>query len=340
MGARVIRGTHSEFIFPTFVMLIEWPRLDRHSKSRMGETRRVLVAEVPAPDVTGGTPSARDSGRVVSGAAWRDTLAPALKADRDVLDIVSSSSGALEALDRHAYDVLIVDTLLGTEQVLAHPTAAKARILLTAAEYDNRTVIAALRGRVHSLLLKGMTAAEVLPAVDAALRAHEEPAIEVMSAEESWLEVLVPCTLPTAERLLSFLARLNSDLPDSLRDAVNQALRELLSNAVEWGGRLDPKRRVRVTCMRGVRLVVYRIADPGPGFRIDALPHAAVNNPADNPLEHSFVREEKKIRPGGFGISLVRGLVDELMYNERHNEVIFIKYLNDPGLEGPSGSAR
>ena len=293
----------------------------------MGESRRVLVAELPAPDVSGRPPSARDNRRVVSGAAWREALAPALKPDRDVLDIVSSPSAALEALDRHPYDLLIVDTDLGQEQVLAHPAAAQARILLTAAEFDNHTVIAALRGRVHSLLSKAMTAAEVLPAVDAALRARDEPPIEVVSAQETWLEVLVPCTLPAAERVLSFLARLHSDLPDHLRDAMNQALRELLSNAVEWGGRLDPEGRVRVTCMRGVRLVVYRIADPGQGFRIDALPHAAVSNPADSPLEHALVREEKNIRPGGFGISLVRGLVDELLYNERHNEVIFIKYL-------------
>ena len=79
--------------------------------------------------------------------------------------------------------------------------------------------------------------------------------------------------------------------------------------------------------MRGVRLILYRIADPGPGFRIESLPHAAVNNPVDRPLEHALVREEKKIRPGGFGISLVRGMVDELTYNEAHNEVMFVKYL-------------
>ena len=32
------------------------------------------------------------------------------------------------------------------------------------------------------------------------------------------------------------------------------------------------------------------------------------------------------MRPGGFGILLVRNLVDELVYNERGNEVILIEY--------------
>ena len=39
------------------------------------------------------------------------------------------------------------------------------------------------------------------------------------------------------------------------------------------------------------------------------------------------VREEKQLRPGGFGLLTVREQVDELVYNEKHNEVIFIKYL-------------
>jgi hypothetical protein len=33
------------------------------------------------------------------------------------------------------------------------------------------------------------------------------------------------------------------------------------------------------------------------------------------------------VRPGGFGILLTRNLVDELIYSEKGNEVLFIKYL-------------
>ena len=40
------------------------------------------------------------------------------------------------------------------------------------------------------------------------------------------------------------------------------------------------------------------------------------------------VREEQGIRPGGFGLVMVRGKVDELIYNEKQNEVLFIKYLD------------
>jgi anti-sigma regulatory factor (Ser/Thr protein kinase) len=40
------------------------------------------------------------------------------------------------------------------------------------------------------------------------------------------------------------------------------------------------------------------------------------------------VRQEKGLRPGGFGLLMTRQLVDELLYNEAQNEVIFVKYLD------------
>jgi hypothetical protein len=40
------------------------------------------------------------------------------------------------------------------------------------------------------------------------------------------------------------------------------------------------------------------------------------------------VREQKGLRAGGFGLLMVRAKVDELVYNEKQNEVIFMKYLD------------
>jgi anti-sigma regulatory factor (Ser/Thr protein kinase) len=39
-------------------------------------------------------------------------------------------------------------------------------------------------------------------------------------------------------------------------------------------------------------------------------------------------REDQGRRPGGFGMLIVRQIVDELVYNERGNEVLLIKYLS------------
>ena len=102
----------------------------------------------------------------------------------------------------------------------------------------------------------------------------------------------------------------------------------MLSNAVEYGGGLDSRKQVEVRYVRLRRAVICRIKDPGNGFDPTELDHAAINNPNHDPLHHESVREAKGLRAGGFGILLTRQLVDELVYNERRNEVLFVKYLS------------
>jgi anti-sigma regulatory factor (Ser/Thr protein kinase) len=123
------------------------------------------------------------------------------------------------------------------------------------------------------------------------------------------------------------MKHLETGLSDEVRESVAFAFKELLLNAVEWGGKLDPKRKVRIAYLRGKRMLIYRIADPGQGFTMEGLDHAAISYP-DDPIKHVGVRESKKLRPGGFGLLTVRASVDELIYNERQNEVVFVKYLD------------
>jgi anti-sigma regulatory factor (Ser/Thr protein kinase) len=112
-----------------------------------------------------------------------------------------------------------------------------------------------------------------------------------------------------------------------MRNTIGSAFRELVLNAVEWGCKLDPNRKVRIAYVRSSRMLLYRVADPGPGFSFRDLAHAAVGQPADDPVAHMAVRDQLGIRPGGFGIAMTRSMADELIYNEAQNEVIFVKYL-------------
>jgi anti-sigma regulatory factor (Ser/Thr protein kinase) len=160
--------------------------------------------------------------------------------------------------------------------------------------------------------------------------AAEEPSwddgIEVVSATPEWIRTFVRCDLKTADRLLQFLNEV-ADLPDEERHDVARAFREMLLNAIEHGGQLDPTKSVEIDYLRARRMVTCRIADPGPGFKLNDIPHAAVANPAGDPVRHMAVREEQGLRPGGFGILLARQLVDQLIYGEEGNEVLLVKYL-------------
>jgi anti-sigma regulatory factor (Ser/Thr protein kinase) len=156
------------------------------------------------------------------------------------------------------------------------------------------------------------------------------PPIEVLRAESRWIELLVPCARQAVERAERFINQVDSDLDVDAREFFALAVRELLMNAVEWGGKLDATQRVRVIRMRARGVLVYRITDPGEGFRLDDLPHAAVAHAGESAIAHMEVRDRAGMRAGGFGLMLARAIADELMFNERGNEVTFVKYLAEP----------
>jgi anti-sigma regulatory factor (Ser/Thr protein kinase) len=124
------------------------------------------------------------------------------------------------------------------------------------------------------------------------------------------------------------MARFLADLDEQARDSLGVALHELLMNAVEWGGGLDPAKQVRISLLRGQRMVLFRIADPGRGFRLNRLIHPTPEDHAARPEGLQVEREKMGLRPGGYGLVLVRAAADELIYSEVANEVVFIKYLN------------
>jgi anti-sigma regulatory factor (Ser/Thr protein kinase) len=107
-----------------------------------------------------------------------------------------------------------------------------------------------------------------------------------------------------------------------------QALREILLNAMEHGAAFNADQVVEVTAIRTERSMVFYLRDPGAGFRLEALSHAAIANPSDDPIAHILKREEEGMRPGGYGLLVVSGIVDELIYSEIGNEVLLIKYLD------------
>ena len=140
----------------------------------------------------------------------------------------------------------------------------------------------------------------------------------------------VRCEMKTAERLMQFFHEI-IDLPHGENEIVAVALRELLMNAIEHGGKFDPEKYVEISYLRTRRAVSCRIKDPGEGFSLAEIPHAAIMNPPDDPLRHLTYREAENLRPGGFGVLLVKNSIDELLYNEKGNEVVLIKYIDTAG---------
>lgn len=190
-------------------------------------------------------------------------------------------------------------------------------------------VIAALRARVFACFTPPFDSGEIARLAGGAASDNQwRDDIQVLSARPGWVSVRVNCRILTAERLLTFAKELSVQLPEDTRQEMMTALREILLNAMEHGAAFNPEQVVEVTAVRTGRSMVFYVRDPGAGFRRESLSHAASADPSDDPMAHIIQREEEGMRPGGYGLLLAAGTVDELIYSEIGNEVLLIKYLD------------
>jgi len=151
--------------------------------------------------------------------------------------------------------------------------------------------------------------------------------IEILSATPAWIRLVARCDLGTAERLLQFIKEV-ADLPDREKENVATAFREILLNAIEHGGHFDPSQNVEIAYLRARHMVICRVKDPGQGFSLEEIRHTAMANPPEDPTRHNSYREAQGLRPGGYGVLIARHFVDDLIYDEKGNDVLLIKYLD------------
>ncbi len=115
-----------------------------------------------------------------------------------------------------------------------------------------------------------------------------------------------------------------STLTEKQAAQLRTAMLEVGSNAIEWGNKHDETKTVKITAeVREDRIEIV-VEDQGEGFNPSQLPHAADGK--EDPTAHLEVREMLGLREGGFGIQIVRGMVDDVRYNERGNRVTLVKY--------------
>lgn len=153
------------------------------------------------------------------------------------------------------------------------------------------------------------------------------PDIKVKSALPGWICLRIGPNMQARERVVDFFRCQMSNLSDELCEKLCIALDELLGNAIEHGCKVAPRSACELTYIRTPRMILIQVRDAGPGFELSAIDHAAVNNPPEDPLRHAELRSKLGMRPGGFGIMLVKQVADDLIYNEQGNEVVLVKYL-------------
>lgn len=248
---------------------------------------------------------------------------------------VPDNETALRSVQDHAFDLIVTGRCSPAAddlELLRSIRAARphTRIIILTSESTPQDVIASIRERAFSYFSEPISLDALSEMVRiAAEGASWDDGIEVVCATPSWIRLLARCERKTADRLLQFFHELTF-LPAEEKEAVAYAFREMLLNAMGHGGRFDPNQYVEIAYVRAEHAVACRVKDPGEGFSLEELYHAAVANPANQPTRHVVYREAAGLPPGGYGILLARHMVDELIYGERGNDVLLIKYLARP----------
>jgi anti-sigma regulatory factor (Ser/Thr protein kinase)/CheY-like chemotaxis protein len=262
----------------------------------------------------------------------RKTLTLALQRDDRTLQTSTDSKDVLERLRAVPCDLLVAGN--GHNGLDPLKLLRKAREIrpdlkvLVSGDPDPQRVLEAIRDHAFGYFHQPVTPAAVAELAQQALNAdHWEDDLQVVSGRAEWITLEIRCRMQAVERTTHHLREFLPDIKQQASDDIAIAFRELLMNAVEHGGKYDPAKRVRISLLRASRAVIVHIADPGTGFSLEFLPHAAISNPAGDPTRHLELRTGQGQRPGGFGILMSRQLVDDLLYNERGNAVLFVKYL-------------
>ena len=268
----------------------------------------------------------------------KDLLVTVLEPGIWAIRYVPTNQDALRAAKVKSFELIITSEGTSSREDVEllhkiHVLRPHTRMIILANDSTPGDVLAAMRAHAFSLFSKPYSPEQLGNMIKMATETPSwDDGIELLSATPEWIRLEVRCHIQTADRLLQFMKEI-SDLPEGEREEVGLAFREILVNAMEHGGGLDPDKRVEVEYVCAKRMISCRITDPGTGFTLDEINHAAVANPADDPIRHAKVREELGLRPGGFGILLAQRLVDQVLYGQDGNEVLLIKYLDQPNAK-------
>lgn len=274
---------------------------------------------------------------VASGSDIDELLTSVLNTEGWSIQRAADNQHALTLATTEPFDLIVTGRkMLGSDDVeLLHKirsARAHVRLIILTDRFTPGDVISSMREGAFSYFSAPFNASELTEMVRAAMASPcWDDGIEVFSATAAWVRVAARCDIATADRLVQFLRGVRyPDIPEG----IITAFREVLLNAMEYGGNFDPSQHVEISFIRARRMVACRVKDPGQGFSLEELRHAAINNPPDDLLSHFAVREAEGLRPGGFGLLLAKKLVDELFYSEKGNEVLLVKYVDPVIAQG------
>jgi len=257
--------------------------------------------------------------------------------DNFVAETAVDGIEALEKIDarEEPFDVVITDITMprmdgeALLQELRRRRYSAPMIVLTAHGQDDY-VLRCLNAGACDYLVKPVGVDDLLLAANTALSHGSMSNLEVSVDYDphGWFEVSGGSDYAVLYRYRKFLSLLSRfRFSEETMNEIRLVIEELGRNAIEWGNRMDPDKKIRLACRVLPGKVIVLISDEGEGFQPDEVP-----DPSEDPVEHVQRRMAEGKRLGGYGVHLVKNLADKVTWNAAGNTVMAIKY-----LEGRTG---
>lgn len=250
------------------------------------------------------------------------------------IDTATSGKQARELLEGagFGYDVVLLELDLEDTRgedflewiKLNSPSIA---VIVISAEKSDDLLIRCLSKGASDFIEKPINPVAIASSVHLAFRrrSHQESLGE-MQAElhaSDWIELTANTEIEYLGRIQRFSEVLFSRrLPQKVVEDLRLAMEEFGRNAVEWGNKFSREKRFRINYCFFPDRVVLKFEDEGEGFNPTSVP-----DPSKDPIAHLKRRQTEGKRPGGFGIFMMKRIMDEIFYNERGNICIMTKYL-------------
>jgi CheY-like chemotaxis protein/anti-sigma regulatory factor (Ser/Thr protein kinase) len=198
--------------------------------------------------------------------------------------------------------------------------------LVITAYPSDESILAALQNDIYAYICKPFLAEDLQNTVKNALafkrsspNIHSNVDVQV----RDWVELTAPSHDEFLSRFRHFFNLLNnSRLTEEEKLAINTGIEEIGRNAIEWGNKNNQQLRFALSYVFFGDRIVIKIEDEGEGYN--------VRDTLENTLGTEEMLQQRMAagkRCGGFGLKMVRAVMDEVIFSERGNTVLMTKYL-------------
>ena len=255
------------------------------------------------------------------------------------------NEAAIEMAKTEAFDLILTNaatTCAEDTVVLQRLRAVRphTRVIILTEEWLPGDILKAIRSHAFSYFTLPIAKSDLRKLIEQSLKEPVwDDGIELIQGSPEHVVLAVRCDLATLERLMHFM-RESLPLPAVECEEVAFAFREVLVNAMEHGGRFDPREFVEVCYLKSKRVIMCRVKDPGEGFSMQEIRDAETAKPLEKYAQHVKTQSWEKMEtpPRGLGILMARKFLDDLIFSEKGNEAFLIKYLPQHDLSKGAGN--